>query len=993
MADKMNYYILLDLFDPKDDLVGNSDNDPRVIAHIKNQLEAKQLAWSNQLKNPMLEKKARNNMDLAKKTLDELLTMDIRRKQYAEAKSIIETKVRKGLSGLQLRGYILPAEIERVAKTLKLPVTLVEQYVTVEIREPGTNGKEPVAPKGVEKYNNQLTAMEPHGIKDLYDLLTSGKQLERSARISAARWKDMAKEDLAKLPQHNNQEVSDKKSLYQFCIHEAFASDAQKDAYDDYLAWRRVMDVLEEAGEATAIVKQLEPKQVADYIDALHEACGNEEDAAAYLKWYCEKHGIALGQAAPSKAKSLCPLCDRLVDEDIKVCPHCGALQTVKCPECGEHNPLKNKHCQNCAYDFTNLLQASALCELATQEINLLNFDVADMMLNEAEHLWKECPDIQPVRQEKDRKEEQLGPLVAEMREAAKAKLLHKAQLLYDSVCKQVPGFKDPKLEEQIALGIQKAKLAMDKAAGMSAQAQCPMAIEAYNACADYPGVRELLERYPPLPPTEVTVESDNETRCNFISWKGSGEQGVTYTIVRKKGTAPVDVLDGEALATVGGNSYADETPLCGVPMYYAVAARKGPVNSKIALSGQAVENLFDVQDAQIREGDTSIQGYWNGMPPGARVEVWRKTENPPKAPGDGTQIKNVVGDRFLDQGLDNDTIYYYLIVLCYKVNGTDKYSKGLVMQGTPSTPPAPVDYLMARLLKPGHFELEWDQPPDEVVEFYYSETPPDFAKEDYVELHKLRAAALPIHILIQKPGKGTFSLPGDGIYYLVSATIRNNSALIGATTTISSREIVRIDKVTVSGADLCVLFDWPEKVRRVLLAYRTDRYSDSPEDSVATKTLVNRAVYDLHKAIILKGCGNGTYYMSLYAEIGSADGTTFSAGSNYLFCFGQAEQVTYEIRSKWWLRKLKEASIVLDSSGAVPALQVYSQNGGVPVFRNQGTLICEIPALPEAKNHMVSLPVAGLHANTYLKVFCANDADYDRFDLVIKTGTSSKLG
>ncbi|OZG59086.1 hypothetical protein BTIS_0239 [Bifidobacterium tissieri] len=997
-----NLYLILGLFDFSNSL----ESDPAPEQRIAQAVAAVRPKLSQRANRAGGDPAAQRALELLK-TVNTLNMPEQRQQVFLEAKNIVEKSITKQVKLYAARGYILTGEITKIAQKVSkqcncaisdADVRSRVHGVPVKEQEEGPKGTELARPKSYSKYHGQESKLKVYGHANLYDMLDPGNTKVRS--VPTATWRAKAEAAKKALPNKVNMEVSDHQKLYNLCIGTAFKDDTSRAAYDEYLAYESLMSILDEVKEVTSVTKKLDSALAEQYIDRLYEAGAKNghpitrDEASGYLLWFCGKSSILYMPPAEHADESTlpepCPWCGALADPDAVNCSSCGGRILENCPQCHHTNRADVHYCGQCGFDYTNLAQASAMCDEAKSLAGALRFDDADQLVDQAANLWPGFAEAKAVKQTIAQQRTLVGPSAQRLTDAVKALNLIEAGKLYDGIRRRSPKFENRELRDAIDAGVARAKAAME-----AAPRTISSVLEAYNACHDYPGLAAALAANPPKPVADVTVRPDGTAHCMYVSWPASSSKEVSYVLLRKQGSHPLDEHDGERLTETSGTSFVDRTVEAGEPYGYAVVVKLGPLSSALTAS-KTVTVLFDVANVKVSPSQSTIQITWNGIPGTGVVAVWRRTDHAPTRPGDGEQVTNVVSSGLLDQGLRNDVTYYYAIFVSYRLaNGRTVYSQGVQCSGIPAAPPEPIDFLFAQLQADGSFTLEWEVPEGGEARFSYTTGDLSFKDGDIVAESELNAQTMPLPITATGDDTGTFTLPDDSIYHIVAATVKNGQAVIGASATVSSRRAVEITNITASGANAVVLFDWPEESDRVLLAWRTDRYPASAEERGATVTSVNRRTYDLHKAIIVKGIQpNVPYYFSLFARLGSGDSASYSAGSNRMFSFGKASKATYHVEvRKSLLGKIKSATLVIESTDSLPEMELRAQMGVIPAYSNQGLLVASIPAQNGGGTHRIELPAGSLNKGMFAKLFFKDLSIYQTSSLTQAAGTSPEIG
>lgn len=1017
-----NLYLMLGIFDFNDDLVGNADDDSRVLDVIEKAWNTKKVQWSKDAtKNARKASAAKNCLDQEKKRRGELNTMQARRDSWTAAKQSIDTVISGQIRTFSMRGYLLADEMSAIAENVSkrtgvtVPVDVVQSLVPsgIEVREgEAAQGRELRAPKSLSKYRDTEALLETYHYGSLYALLDAPQQPEKGIRHlggkitheKAATLKAWAEEDKKALPTKSTTIVGDHNKLFQKCC-EVFSSDASKNDYDEYLAYKALKKILDEAELVASVSKKLDGATAAGFIRNMQEAASKyqraltAEDADAYLQYMCSSKGfmyassVGGSEATETPQYEICPWCGAFMDPGVKSCTECGGKIFIACPNCGTENRADVKYCAKCSFDYGNLRRAQQLVDAATGSIAALRFDEAAQLLDSAELLWKAMPEIARQRKVLETRRAQIGPMSSQLHEAVEHHEFNKAKQLYDAITRHAPDFNDSTLLERIDAGIAAAATIMEQAGTAPGIEE---ALRAYEACADYPGLSAILAVNPPKPAESVQVRPDGARHINAVSWEPSPTANVVYKVIREEGSRPLDEHDGVEVACTAGTSATDKDIDPATAYYYGVIATLGPLDASMVVTDAAV-NYFDVKDVRLTADDASIRVTWGGVPRNADVEVWRTAgTSAPAKPGDGERVTNVVGTGLQDAGLRNGVEYWYTIFVAYhSSDGSVRYSHGVSISGIPIAPPEPIEFVIPQLMPDDTFTVQWDAPNDGESRFFISCENVDYELGDAVPLETLSGMYDELDVVPTGPDSGTFTLPDDGVYHLIPVTVKEGSAFIGAISTVTRRKVVSISKIADSGGDAIVMFDWPQAdCDRVLLVWRTDHYAAEPNERGSNRKSVNRKTYDLLKAIKVEGlAGKTNYYFSLFAQLGSGDAISYSAPSNMSFAFGKSDSATYSVETSSFLGRIRSATLVIDSTGDVPASELRVNMNAIPVFATQGTCVLEVPQQSGAGRHELAIPSSMLRKKQCYKLFFKDDDDYNRVDLVLKAGVTPEIG
>jgi len=647
-----------------------------------------------------------------------------------------------------------------------------------------------------------------------------------------------------------------------------------------------------------------------------------------------------------------------------------------------------------CRYDFNNFKLATVLCEKAKIEIDVLNLQLAKIILDEAEALCDSVKEIAQLRTEWQRKDGLYGAIARKIGDNAGKKLYITAKRDFDSLRSQFPQYRNPELEEAITLAIATARDSLELAKKENNETlSCKYAISAFQSCRDYPGIQELLSKFTPSPVTSITVEDDAVKRVNFITWSSPKCEITTYRLIRKSGSKPISVDDGDVSWEIASETYADSEIEPNEAYFYAVASCVGPVISSLFHAPVPTVNLFEVQQLAVQNNKSSVNARWTNVPKNADIEIWRDISAIPNNPNEGERVSNVNINEMADHSLENDTTYQYRIFVKYQQGNKFVYSNGVHFIGQPTAPPPVIDYVIVKHRREDIFEVDWDADDNVPVSFYIT-TELKVEQGQSLEVSELNNLAVRANVVSKGNNVGEFELPDSQMYYLFPVTQKNTTAVIGAVIPVTAQKSLSISKVQLSGNDAFVKFTWPDEITHVLLLYRNDRYPASPEDKEARRMRVTKAIYDQKQAIAVKSPSKGTYYFSLFAELHMSGTITYSIPDLYTFRLGTLSKIVYDIKTQKWLGRLKSVSIVITppEDGQIPSLTVVANNLSLPVFRSQGFIVCDIPAQNSRKPISVDLPTENFTKNTFLKLFTKDENEAANYEISLSMNASPSL-
>lgn len=990
--DRDNYYIILELpFYPPEE---NTDI-------IKKQIEKKRNEWSRQAEKAFGKVKNYNKyieqLSDIKKVMGDA---ELRKKEYEAAAEIKFSAMMVSMNVMALKGYLFESEVKHLAETNMLSFEVVKQRCgNIEIRKDEVGGKRiKIKKEWQTTYGTGEKYLEALGKKTVYDFLDSDGTFQGIQSFPAARLFTMAK-DKYKTYKKNDAESSAGKKLCGFC-EIIFKDDHEKAKYDTYERAVSIQQVFKLIIDVVGKRKVLADAQAQSFIEKIIELGEEESDAKSYILGFCEDNGIAWTGRGLNKKIEVCPLCHKLIDvtNDPKNCPVCGKPLYQKCPKCQTENKITVSRCSKCGLDFSNLQKASALCMSALIAIKTLNFELAEDFLSEAKKLWPSLTDITVAESELARQKKRGDKLAKTLQDYISKRRFYTANAELSKIRQVFPEYKDELIIRKISSGISNAKQYMEAAQKANDRNDIiNKLMRAFEACQDYPGVLDAMNQYPPKPPVQLQITKDDLGKSNYLRWKLSEQEPyISFIIVKKRDAIPYNVNDGEQLAEISGFSFTDAVQEPGIAWYYGVFSKRGEIYSKGVFSEKPVMNLFDVDNVTLIAGDSSVQVEWGQRPKGAQIEVWRKEKMSPEKPGIGKQVMNLSANGFSDLKLLNDKIYGYTIFAKYNICGSFIYSKGVKIQGIPTVPPHAVEYIMVKQTETkNQFKIEWDEQENGDVQFYYSKKKIAWQRGEKIALGDISKDCSRLAVEKRSDDSGFFTMNADQIYYLIAATVKNETAIIGAMTCVSNKVAVKIENTKLSAGKLHVILRWPEEADRLLLLYRFDHFVSSLEESGSVRKSFKKGQYQLTSSLVIEPVEEKDYYISVFAETRFGDEAGYSLGSNILFRNSRKQEFTFNIRSK---RPFSGKSAVIQIRAqeqvfSLPKILVVACNGYPPAFKHSGETIAVIEEQKNVKNvYEYALPLSGVGKDTYIKLFFENEADEKNSELNMEMNTNLKI-
>lgn len=1001
MAD--NWYIVLELeFDPPVE-------DEKTIA---DRIEEKSKFWSTHFNDFKMGAQYRSwHQNIPKIKKDMIGPDNIRKQLAADACTKVYGPVDKLLKTIGRKGNITSDEGDKLAKKLKISIDIVKKRAK-SLGITWTSAKSAdyqttydkyykTKPQNSASFDGMKQMLSSFGVDNLYDFLYQNTSIKNANRLPCETLRQRATEK-KKTEFYKNDSVSGTGSKLCGQCDIVFKDEKSKDIYDKYLEYIKRKSILDDAKSIADISGELTTEQGEDIIGQLTQLFRDRNLAEEVLIAFCKVEKIAYNTGStPDNRKNIkiCRCgCMNDVSDGRKICSNCGLELVIKCPKCGTENDANIRVCK-CGFKFENLDKAVALCEQAEIAIETLDFDVAQAHLNDAERYWSGSSKVASLKQKLKEFKDRVGAEVARMREAIKLKKYHEAKKQYQTIKKLFTSYSDVEIENEIEQAISNAKKLFEQAKSTKDEKKIlELCALAYDACSDYPGIKELM----PAPANVTGFKVTCNNRSNIISWTATSDRSVRYVVVRSESGWIDNISSGEVIFRGSASSYADKKIEAGVPYYYNVFVERAGVYSKGAI-GEFKEtiNLFEVENVTISSADSSLNITWDNIPRNATVEIYELQSN-----GSSRHITSTTSNSYLVTGLANDTVYKFQVSLSYVILGKRRETTGVVVSGTPVTPPIPIDTLHIKLVQEGRFDAVWVKPKVGEVALYSSTVKPKYRIGDTISVSELNRTMTQLQ---QKPlsvqtngtlkndetGAG-FDYSGSDVLFVSAVVIKSGSAVFGNLSRASIGETVAIKSIRAVNGKINIYLDVPHNATGFVVLYRHDQFPTDISDIKTVRKHVPIKQYQLNSAIVLDSLEEKKYYFSVFAEFKNDGENDYSAGADYLFDNTSKVNISYSIAiSK---RLFGESYIILEFEADskeffLPDIDVMSAIGNTPMFKNSAKLMHSISAQSVSGSVQIKIPMPkNLPRDTYIKAFFKDEASQKGSQLRLKLKSNYKI-
>ncbi|WRS26718.1 zinc ribbon domain-containing protein [Oscillospiraceae bacterium MB08-C2-2] len=986
-----NYYILLEL-----------EFDPPVMdeKQIKSALSAKKQEWTRMQDNPAGRGKALKYLGLAPEIEKAMTDPMLRGREALAARELRREALRDfeaELRVLEGKGYILPGEArEIVAKyaPYRIGEKLLEKYRRCPVgkappmmQEPPSDDRPAVIDRLTAK--NIHRSLEITGHRNLYDFLelpsySSIKKL-REAAEEKRRW--------ATASANRSAVNAAAQELAGICLRQ-FQSFETKSRYDRYMAISAFPALNDLIHDESIRSKSISEGVLLRLINFAVEKYGATVlNAEAYIREYCLSYAIPMGrEEALAETELRCPECGAKRQADARLCGSCGSFLQGPCPSCGEENLPGAAVCTACGFRIGAMHNALIHLEQAKTALLDKRWGAARRSLEVAARFWpghKELADLElqtkALVDEYKALADSLDDCLANKQLYAAAQLLAEAQL---------QGITLPEgYRRAVESSVGEVERILDDAR-IKGEVNAQLLVELGEMVTDSIEINRMLAKYPPEPPSALQARvQENRIRLYWGSSNASGEP--YYRLVRKEGGPPESPGDGETIYT-GGLRRHEDTGAQRLKLYYyrIFACRGNACSGKGPVAGPVVL-VPELSELMLLPTDGGAYITWKFDPAIREVRMWRKLGGEkPKTLGDGIDLENKRLDGFTDTRLRNGAEYWYYFVVGYQVGEELFYSPGRCESVVPHPRMAPIDRLVVAGAGPDEYVVNWSTAHQEDVLLLSSSSRPAYRSGDMVEVAELLQKYRRLDLESRHNGSGRFHMDLTGGCYLFAAVVGGRFATVGEPSYLVN--VPNVHKLTwdVAGEELFVNLKWPSGVREVAVAYRFDRYPESPEEIGATTFRCSREQYDYNAGIVIRGPEPVTYYIAVFSVFVSPEGKGFYASGSRLLADNRARRdIVYQLRYRRKRFSAKgKVSITLSSpqTQAFPPAVIVGRVGRMPLKISDGMPLFSLEDKETGGLTIHEFHTTDLPEDLYVKMFFCDEAYYEKNRLL--PGSSCKL-
>lgn len=819
-----------------------------------------------------------------------------RKKEADAARRFYLQEATEAAKALCERGYIWDKEIAQIAEKMGVAIQDLQNAISslfqqgIELKKTSETKRE----VPFKTFDNIEQCLRTLNKKDLYQFLT----LPESSTLDQLLKKNQeVYSDAQKQGKSSTQKATVDLTGY---IKVVFKSAGAKREYDTYYHCKeQVWDKLSMFKDSG--IKSVNDALFVKFVDVLIQHAGlsatdAEKELDAYLSFFGIVKEAKTGEAAIKIAQ--CPYDDcgksYVVKEGLKICPNCGRSLEIKCWNCG-HVMLftsATKGCDKCGVSRKQQTEFDAACTNFDRLINETFSSETDLIkaLNEMENIFPNYTNfqssfisnkiteakkaIEKKKKEKEANDALYEKYIKEINVLMVKKQFCKAAELLKELKVNAPTYDTHAFEEKINAALKQAQQLVDMANNYLKLNNETAAIESCSkallVCSDFSIAIQILKNYPPKAPRQLTFKIVRKTVK--LDWEVEGNQSaITYTVIRKIGSAPSNHEDGEVIESgLSINFFEDPSVISATAYHYGVFAERGGIHSAIVATANPAVLFLDITNLHQEKTSDSIKATWNKPDNVAAVEVYKKPGViPPSGIADGEKVAvDSNNTSFEDKNLQEDKNSYF-IVCKYEFSGKEYYSSGIKASYRRFRIPKSLSNIkVSNVGAATDFNFTCDEPDNGTVKLYLSKKKIDYlfgVADDQANFIKKCKELREIDATVISSNKLHFAIPENTIEWLYP--VISNEQLYVLHEPFLLNSVLGIDNLNViyKSGQVTIEGSVNSNVRNIIAIIKQDNFAETIEEQGERRTCSYETfIKDGGFFIALKP---GLYYISLFAE------------------------------------------------------------------------------------------------------------------------------
>mgnify|MGYP002518461400 CR=1 FL=1 len=768
--------------------------------------------------------------------------------------------------------------------------------------------------------------------------------------------------------------------LKKICVGmEELLNDFGLSVYIQYLNWKKVNEILSNLYSELNSLKLdvLNNYKYNDTIDNIFSVIGNKEKSKSILDNYCSEKNISYPKPLPNIA--ICPYCSNSFEKSNPIqsnCPCCNKSFVVVCPKCGKRKNILSE--SNC--DGIELLQFPYL-ERQLKETQHF-FDALDVVtaryrIEDIRKKWPDFPHSDEALDKCKTIEKNYGADLKKMKLLMDSHHFYEARIICDRLSITHPQFKIANKSIYDAIATADA-LYKNSKTEKDTDKRIEKLLEVLTLVADHPEANADINGHKLLPIQKLSVNISSGCSAIVLSWTSQNKpNSVYYTIKRKTKTPISNHADGEKICVTQTNSFSDTDVIEGEPYYYAVYASRGPQQSSISATSDAV--IFLKKPEAIvtsKECGASFSWEYSSMPPNIRAFI---SDRPISRYGEGTPCSGITPSGFDIEKLVNGKKYYVGLTKVINYLGKEYYSECAVYNFTPMQSIKSPEISKSIGTKDGEYIITHTNPTDNSkVELYYSSNQALITSNSTLNLSDLKKSLRKASITELGNHQYSFNMNGASKVFIYPVICRGDIATVGNYLCLRYTKPIQVTRGIISGNKLCMYIDkWVDGADTIFICYNTDVYPQDKNDA-DRRISVTKNEYERTKLLEIPNIENQEYYISLFARKSGE----YIPVCNYYFDNSSSKSKTIDYFFKVGI--FGDLTVILKGEATnLPSIDVCVDSSCVPLTKQSGTIIYTIPSRSLEGYVAIKIPNYKVKKNTYARLF----SDNSNFILRLKSG------
>lgn len=579
----------------------------------------------------------------------------------------------------------------------------------------------------------------------------------------------------------------------------------------------------------------------------------------------------------------------------ITVCPNCGKPLTVLCWNC--HTPVrfstKTVVCPKCS--MTDKMQQVFNAKVNELDVlfkepktTLSAFKSALNVLKSTVPGYEKMPSSEVAKKisfydneisAKDKEEEsmlrQYREMMVEVEKFIALKQLYKAEAKIKEIESRLPGYNvdgNEKYKKVISAGLQRANQYLQSAKRTSDTAQIvSFTAKALEECSDNVEAQQILKKYPPKAPDRVNCTITDDGKVN-IEWSAAGDSSVSYTVVRKTGTAPKNISDGTPVAKDLILTFFEDANIgAGTKYYYGVYATRFGVNTALTVCQLPAIVLSDIVNYRQEMCEGKICIKWSCPSNVKRIDVRKKCGA--QAADDGSLYSGANSDGFTDDKCNGEGNTYFVRCV-YEVDGKEVFSRGTQMYFKPFYFPKTIGPIKVKQQTDGLCAISAENIQSDTQLYLSKEklaVPVKKAEKSELLSNAIKTAKK-FPLFDSGDGSYTFALPVNLTGYLYAVNLNEQLFNISEPIFITSLNGLKITNYTEQSGVLTVNLELASEVSEVIVKTSNQRFAENLDDNGDIFTFSADKIRN-DKQFTLRLKSDCITYVTLFAKVNGVGG------------------------------------------------------------------------------------------------------------------------